>query len=122
MNLSRIGALIILLAGMVGAPSAFSQYVPGGPKLRGTITSPDGKPLEGVTVSIRGAGKTFVTSVFTNLQGVYVFPPVEKGSNTACGPRLRDSRPLGSMWMPATARSNKSPDCSFSRWRISRSS
>ena len=69
MNFYRMGALIILLVAMVGAPSAFSQYVPGGPKLRGTITSPDGKPLEGVTVSIRGAGKTFVTSVFTNLQG-----------------------------------------------------
>jgi hypothetical protein len=79
MNFYRMGALIILLAGMVGAPSAFSQYGPGGPKLRGTITSADGKPLEGVTVSIRGAGKTFVTSVFTNLQGVYVFPAVEKG-------------------------------------------
>jgi virginiamycin B lyase len=79
MNFYRMGGLIIVLAGMVGAPSAFSQYVPGGPKLRGTVTSPDGKPLEGVTVSIRGAGKTFVTSVFTNLQGVYVFPPVEKG-------------------------------------------
>ena len=79
MNFYRMGALIILLAGMIGAPSASSQYVPGGPKLRGTITSPDGKPLEGVTVSIRGAGKTFVTSVFTNLQGGYVFPPVEKG-------------------------------------------
>ena len=64
---------------MFGAPSAFSQYAAGGPKLRGTITSPDGKPLEGVTVSIRGDGKTFVTSVFTNLRGVYVFPPVEKG-------------------------------------------
>ena len=39
----------------------------------------DGKPLEGVTVSARGAGKTFVTTVFTNPQGVYVFPPLEKG-------------------------------------------
>src|ERR1700694_4306154 len=71
--------LIVMLASIVGAPSAFSQYAPGGPKLRGTVKSLDGKPLEGVTVSIRGEGKTFVTTVFTNQQGVYVFPPVERG-------------------------------------------
>ena len=67
------------LAGIAGAPSAFAQYASGGPKFRGTVKSPDGKPLEGVTVSVRGEGKTFVTTVFTNQQGVYVFPPLEKG-------------------------------------------
>jgi streptogramin lyase len=72
-------ALIVVLACSVGAPCAFSQYAPGGPKLRGTVKSLEGKPLEGVTVSIRGEGKTFVTTVFTNQQGVFVFPPVEKG-------------------------------------------
>ena len=35
--------------------------------------------MEGVTVSIRGDGKPFVTTVFTNQQGVYLFPPVEQG-------------------------------------------
>src|SRR6516165_8871160 len=72
-------ALVATLAIMVCAPGTFAQYAPGGPKLRGAVKAVDGKPLEGVTVSIRGEGKTFVTSVFTNLQGVYVFPPVEKG-------------------------------------------
>jgi streptogramin lyase len=72
-------ALVATLAIMVCAPGTFAQYAPGGPKLRGAVKTVDGKPLEGVTVSIRGEGKTFVTSVFTNLQGVYVFPPVETG-------------------------------------------
>src|ERR1700674_3721272 len=71
--------LVVMLAGIVGAPSAFSQYAPGGPKLKGTVKSLDGKPLEGAPVPIKGEGKTFATTVFTNLQGVYVFPPVEKG-------------------------------------------
>jgi len=71
--------LIVMLAGLVGAPSAFAQYAPGGPKFKGTVKSVEGNPLEGVTVSIRGEGKTFVTTVFTNQQGVYVFPPVERG-------------------------------------------
>ena len=43
--------LIVMLAGLVGAPSAFSQYAPGGPRLKGTVKSLEGKPLEGVTVS-----------------------------------------------------------------------
>jgi streptogramin lyase len=72
-------ALTVLLATTVGAPAVYAQYAPGGPKFRGAIKSVDGKPLEGVTVSARGAGKTFVTTVFTNQQGVYVFPPLEKG-------------------------------------------
>ena len=77
-NFRRMGALIVLSC-ILGAPSAFSQYAPGGPKLSGAVKSLEGNPLEGVTVSIRGEGKTFVTSVFTNQQGIYVFPPVEKG-------------------------------------------
>ena len=72
-------ALTVLLATTAGAPAVYAQYAPGGPKFRGAIKSVDGKPLEGVTVSARGAGKTFVTTVFTNPQGVYVFPPMEKG-------------------------------------------
>ncbi len=78
-NSCRLGVLVVLLASVAAAPSAFAQYAPGGPKFRGTVKSPEGKPLEGVTVSVRGEGKTFVTTVFTNQQGVYVFPPLEKG-------------------------------------------
>lgn len=72
-------ALVVLLTSIVVAPKVFSQYAAGGPKLKGTVKSADGKTLEGVTVSLRGQGKPFVTTVFTNQQGVYVFPPVEKG-------------------------------------------
>ena len=79
MNSCWMAALIVALASTAGAPAAYAQYAPGGPKLRGTVKAADGKPLEGVTVSVRGAGKTFVTTVFTNQQGVYVFPPLEQG-------------------------------------------
>src|ERR1700730_8142977 len=78
-NFHWMRVLIVMLASVVGAPSAFSQYAPGGPKFKGTVKSVEGNPLEGVTVSIRGEGKTFVTTVFTNQQGIYVFPPLEKG-------------------------------------------
>jgi hypothetical protein len=85
MNSYCMTALMVMLATTAGAPIAYSQYAPGGPKFRGTVKSPDGKPLEGVTVSVRGDGKTFVTTVFTNQQGVYLRPP-------------------GSMWSPGTVR------------------
>src|SRR5580704_11758836 len=71
--------LVVALASIAVAPNLFSQYAPGGPKLKGTVKSADGKPLEGVTVSIRGDGKSWVTTVFTNAQGIYVFPPVQQG-------------------------------------------
>jgi hypothetical protein len=72
-------ALFVTLASTFGASDVFSQYAPGGTKLRGAVKTLEGKSLEGVTVSIRGEGKTFVTTVFTNQQGVYVFPPLERG-------------------------------------------
>lgn len=74
-----VPTLIVSLASAFVAPKVSSQYATGGPKVKGMITSLDRKPLEGVTVSMRGEGKTFVTTVFTNQQGVYVFPPLEKG-------------------------------------------
>jgi virginiamycin B lyase len=71
--------LVVALASMAVPPKLFAQYAPGGPKLKGTVKLADGKPLEGVTVSIRGNGKSWVTTVFTNAQGLYVFPPVQQG-------------------------------------------
>src|SRR5690242_4085540 len=48
--------------------------------LSGTIKSADGKTLEGITVSLKQAGSTITTSVFTDEQGLYVFPPANPGS------------------------------------------
>ena len=47
-NLYCMTALVGILTGIVGAPSAFAQYAPGGPKLRGTVKAQDGQPMEGV--------------------------------------------------------------------------
>jgi virginiamycin B lyase len=77
-NLYWFPAIFVLLVSVVVVPRVFTQYAAGGPKFKGTVKSADGKPLEGVTVSLRGQGKTFVTTVFTNQQGVYVSPAVEK--------------------------------------------
>ena len=47
-----------------------------GSPLRGTIRAVTGEPLEGVPVSARAEGKTITTSVFTDTQGQYFFPPL----------------------------------------------
>ena len=78
-NLFWAPVLVLTLTAVLGVPRVLSQYPAGGPKLRGSVRTADGKPLEGATVSIRGEGKTFVTTVFTNQKGVFVFPPVQSG-------------------------------------------
>src|SRR3990167_9850764 len=75
---SQFALLAILLAGFPGAPDVFSQYAPGGNVLKGTVKSSDGKPMEGATISMRGEGKTFTTTVFTERDGTFVSPQLEK--------------------------------------------
>jgi len=48
--------------------------------LMGTIRGADGKPLGGITVSARAKDRTFTTSVFTDDDGLYVFPPTRGGT------------------------------------------
>ena len=47
--------------------------------LMGTVKSSDGKPLEGVPVSAKAQGSTMTTSVWTNQNGDYYFPPLPDG-------------------------------------------
>lgn len=74
-----------LLAALV-FPTTQRQLVPalraqeGGVPLVGTIQERAGPKLEGITVSARGVGRTFTTSVFTDASGAFVFPSLEPGS------------------------------------------
>ena len=72
-------AALAVVVGVCGAAIVFAQSVPSGAMLRGNVRSSDGKPMEGVTVSLRGDGKTFVTTVFTDQQGIYQTPKLERG-------------------------------------------
>src|SRR5215472_4303977 len=47
--------------------------------LSGSIVSPSGQKLEGVTVSAKREGSTITTSVYTDTSGAYVFPPLPEG-------------------------------------------
>ena len=58
----------------VSAEAAVAQAADA-PPLWGTVRTASGEPMEGVPVSARAVGGTITTSVFTDDQGQYFFPP-----------------------------------------------
>jgi streptogramin lyase len=68
-------ALLALTAALAALPAFAGDIV-----LTGTITSPAGEKLGGVTVSAKGDGSTITRTVFTDAAGDYYFPPLPGGS------------------------------------------
>ena len=85
-NRLALVAVMLVGIGIVAHRDAHAQAipgpsgVPGGAILTGTIRSVDGNAMEGVAVSARTAGSRITTSVFTDAEGVYVFPPLANGN------------------------------------------
>jgi streptogramin lyase len=75
MNSARI-LLFAALAAMIAFITAASA---GEAILTGSIASPAGEKLGGVTVSAKAAGGTITTTVFTDEAGDYYFPPLPAG-------------------------------------------
>ena len=73
---------VSILTGVMYALSAAPQSSSGvtGTVLMGTIKSATGQPLEGILITARGDMRTIKTTVFTDEQGQYYFPPLERGS------------------------------------------
>ncbi len=75
----------LALAGTIGAVIAVAWgarttgHAQAGVLLAGSITGPSGEKMEGVIVSARAEGKSFTTSVYTDVDGEYYFPPMEPG-------------------------------------------
>src|SRR5947207_14964652 len=74
-NRFMLGVAAIVTAGLVTtvASQAAEQV------LSGTITSASGEKMGGVTVSAKRDGSTITTSVYSDEQGNYYFPPLEAG-------------------------------------------
>ena len=62
-------SLFVASFALLSATPAFADAL-----LSGTIKSPDGKPMGGVTVSAKPDGGTITTSVYTDDNGNYFFP------------------------------------------------
>lgn len=80
-NFLLAGAAAALLLGLT--PKLFQPAVVKaageGAILTGAIKSAGGEKLAGVTVSAKAEGQTITTSVFTDENGVYYFPPLPSG-------------------------------------------
>ena len=74
--LSAIGLLGVMV--WVGLPVVETANLPS-TGLMGTVKSADGKPMEGVAVTARANTQTFATSVYTDSDGQYYFPPLTDG-------------------------------------------
>ena len=71
---SAVGVLALTL---VATPSALAQS--SGVVLTGSIADAAGEAMEGVVVSVRAEGSNLTTSVYTDADGVYVFPHMTPG-------------------------------------------
>ena len=69
---------LVFLTTLAGSSSSPGATLPS-TGLQGKVKSVDGKPMEGVAVSARVPGKTITTSVYTNSDGEYYFPPLAEG-------------------------------------------
>ena len=67
-------SIIAAAAAALACTPAFADAL-----LSGTIKTSDGKPIDGVTVSAKPDGGTVTTSVFTDENGQYYFPPLPTG-------------------------------------------
>ena len=74
--LVTMGMLFVFVGRLRGA----GKDVSGTGVLRGKISSPDGKPLYGILIKAREDGKSYTTSVFSDDNGRYDFPPLPMGS------------------------------------------
>jgi streptogramin lyase len=72
--------------------------------LSGTIASAAGEKLGGVTVSAKAQGSTITTSVYTDEQGGYYFPPLPAGKYSVWAQALAFERANGDVDLTAARR------------------
>jgi len=97
------GILLTSAAAMTAAPSVASaaDHV-----LSGTIASPSGEKLGGVTVSARLEGSPITTSVYTDETGTYYFPPLPAGKYKVWAQALGFETAKGDVELSAARRAN----------------
>ncbi len=74
--------------------------------LSGTITSAAGEKMAGVTVSAKPDGSTITTSVYTDQQGNYYFPPMPAGKYQVWAQALTYERSNGAIDLAAARRAD----------------
>ena len=78
MKTNQLGVAALVAAGLVASILPRSAHA-ADQLLSGTVLSASGEKLGGVTVSAKAQGTTITTSVYTDEQGSYYFPPLPEG-------------------------------------------
>jgi streptogramin lyase len=73
-----LAATVAIASALMFAVTPIGHAQSTGPTLTGTIRSASGERMEGVTVSARATGSSITTSVFTDADGEYFFPPLSE--------------------------------------------
>ena len=95
------GVLLTSVAAAALAPAYAADAV-----LSGTITSPSGDKLGGVTVSAKQAGSTITNSVYTDETGNYYFPPLATGKYQVWAQALSFATAKGDVDLSAAQQQN----------------
>ena len=98
------GLLVTAMAAMAAAPLSAQAA---DAVLSGTITSASGEKMAGVTVSAKPEGSTITTSVYTDQQGNYYFPPMPAGKYRVWAQALTFERSNGAVDLAAARRADR---------------
>src|SRR5215468_2717294 len=92
-----------LLASVAGLAVGFAASGASADQLlTGSITSASGQKLEGVQVSAKKEGSTITTSVYTDQNGDYFFPPMADGKYQVWAQALSFQTAKGTVDLTAT--------------------
>ena len=69
--------VVCVVLGLTLGVAAQARAQSNGVLLPGTITDATGETMEGVVVSVRADGSNLTTSVYTDADGIYVFPRMD---------------------------------------------
>jgi streptogramin lyase len=98
--LSSIGAVALLTLATIAPAQAADQ------SLSGSIKSPTGQNLGGVTVSAKPEGGTITTTVYTDEAGNYYFPPLPAGKYRLWAQALSFETAKGEVDLSASRKQN----------------
>src|SRR5882672_8029110 len=100
-----LGVAAVAAAGFIVAIPASTARAADVP-LSGTIVSATGEKLAGVTVSAKAPGATITTSVYTDEQGGYYFPPLPAGKYSVWAQALAFETAKGEVDLTAARRAD----------------
>jgi streptogramin lyase len=103
--MKHMRSVLLATAAAMIATGAFAQSEQ---QLSGAITSASGQKLDGVTVSAKLAGSTITTSVYTDADGNYYFPPMPAGRYEVWAQALGFERSDANVDLSANRRQNLS--------------